>query len=71
MYGAILNYTSQLYTSGPEQYYALKFIIHFVGDIHQPLHCGFGSDADGNDEHGTFLSQDMSLHEVIGEPSAN
>ncbi|MCC5876264.1 MAG: hypothetical protein JJU11_08625 [Candidatus Sumerlaeia bacterium] len=27
---------------------ALKFLIHFIGDIHQPLHCGFSDDLGGN-----------------------
>ena len=64
LYGSILNYTKQATTEGSEQYYALKFLIHFMGDIHQPLHCGFKSDAGGNDEKGSFLGNDMTLHEV-------
>jgi len=64
VYGAILNYTAQAVTSGAEQYYALKFLIHFVGDIHQPLHCGFKSDAGGNSETGTFLGASTDLHAV-------
>ena len=28
---------------------ALKFIVHIVGDLHQPLHAGNGSDKGGND----------------------
>ncbi|MGI9625877.1 MAG: S1/P1 nuclease, partial [Longimicrobiales bacterium] len=28
---------------------ALRFLIHFVGDIHQPLHAGYGHDRGGND----------------------
>lgn len=28
---------------------ALKFVVHFVGDLHQPLHAGFGHDKGGND----------------------
>jgi hypothetical protein len=27
-----------------EQLIALKFLTHFMGDIHQPLHVGFSSD---------------------------
>lgn len=64
VYGSILNYTSQLTSSGTEQYDALKFLIHFVGDIHQPLHCGFKADAGGNDEKGTFLGASTDLHMV-------
>lgn len=29
--------------------YALRFLIHFVGDVHQPLHVGNGKDRGGND----------------------
>jgi hypothetical protein len=28
---------------------ALKFVVHFVGDVHQPLHAGFAHDRGGND----------------------
>lgn len=28
---------------------ALKFLGHFVGDVHQPLHAGYGDDRGGND----------------------
>ncbi|HEY2346124.1 MAG TPA: S1/P1 nuclease [Xanthomonadaceae bacterium] len=28
---------------------ALKFVVHFVGDIHQPFHAGFADDKGGND----------------------
>lgn len=28
---------------------ALKFLVHFVGDVHQPLHAGYGDDRGGND----------------------
>ena len=27
---------------------ALKFVVHFVGDVHQPLHAGFARDKGGN-----------------------
>ncbi len=28
---------------------ALKFVVHFVGDVHQPLHAGYARDRGGND----------------------
>ena len=28
---------------------ALKFLVHFIGDLHQPLHAGFAEDRGGND----------------------
>lgn len=27
---------------------ALKFVVHFIGDVHQPLHAGYGRDKGGN-----------------------
>ena len=46
------------------QYEALKFVVHFIGDIHQPLHCAFLSDHGGNDITGYFLNTAVNLHHV-------
>jgi hypothetical protein len=35
-------------TSAPEQLLALKFVLHFVGDLHQPLHAADDHDTGGN-----------------------
>jgi hypothetical protein len=35
-------------TNAPEQLLALKFLLHFVGDLHQPLHAADDHDAGGN-----------------------
>jgi len=48
---------------------ALKFLIHFVGDIHQPLHAGRKADKGGNDiQIVAFLNRHpakgFNLHEV-------
>lgn len=32
-----------------ERRQALKFVVHFVGDVHQPMHAGHGHDKGGND----------------------
>ena len=40
-----------------------KFFLHFLGDIHQPLHTGFAEDHGGNDIPLSFPTG-MSLHEV-------
>jgi hypothetical protein len=40
---AIQNYTKRVVDNSigaEQQSEAVKFIVHFVGDIHQPLHCG-------------------------------
>lgn len=41
---------------------ALKFIVHFVGDIHQPLHVGRPEDRGGNDISITFEGRNSNLH---------
>ena len=41
---------------------ALKFIVHFVGDIHQPLHVGRGDDRGGNDLRISFEGKPTNLH---------
>ncbi|KAF4728829.1 hypothetical protein FOZ63_025411 [Perkinsus olseni] len=49
--GGIKNYTRQVAdTSLPleQRQVALKFLMHFMGDIHQPLHVGRRSDYGGN-----------------------
>jgi hypothetical protein len=41
---------------------ALKFIVHFVGDLHQPLHAGRPDDRGGNDVRITFEGKNSNLH---------
>lgn len=43
---------------------ALRFIIHLVGDLHQPLHAGNGTDRGGNQFICTFFGDMTNLHEV-------
>lgn len=43
---------------------ALRFIIHIVGDLHQPLHAGNGTDKGGNDVKVTFFRDATNLHAV-------
>lgn len=42
----------------------LIFLIHLVGDIHQPLHCGYGYDAGGNEVKVDFFGKSTNLHSV-------
>ena len=44
----------------------LMYIFHLVGDLHQPLHVGYGSDKGGNSVQVNFLSKgnSMNLHYV-------
>ena len=43
---------------------ALKWVVHFIGDIHQPLHAGDRGDRGGNDIKLTFLGRQSNLHSV-------
>jgi len=43
---------------------ALRMIIHIIGDLHQPLHAGNGTDRGGNDVKVEFFWEDSNLHRV-------
>ncbi|KAL9325008.1 hypothetical protein ACSQ67_005653 [Phaseolus vulgaris] len=67
---AISNYTNQLLEYGSEtksKYnltQSLLFISHFMGDVHQPLHCGYASDRGGNDINVHWYRRKQNLHHV-------
>ena len=42
----------------------LKFLVHLVGDIHQPLHVGNGEDRGGNDTRVQWFGANTNLHSV-------
>ncbi|NQV42594.1 MAG: S1/P1 nuclease [Candidatus Marinimicrobia bacterium] len=42
----------------------LRFIVHIVGDLHQPLHVGNGTDKGGNDVKVTWFGDESNLHRV-------
>lgn len=41
---------------------ALMYVIHFVGDMHQPLHCADNFDKGGNDVKVNIFGADENLH---------
>ncbi|MBA0048889.1 S1/P1 nuclease [Mycobacteroides sp. LB1] len=43
---------------------ALKFVVHFVGDIHQPMHDGYARDRGGNDIPLTYNGRSTNLHSL-------
>ncbi len=43
---------------------ALKFVVHFVGDIHQPMHAGYAHDKGGNDYQLQVDGQGSNLHSL-------
>lgn len=45
-----------------ERLQALKFVVHFVGDIHQPLHAGYARDRGGNTFQVNYRGRGSNLH---------
>src|SRR5689334_17255380 len=43
---------------------ALRWVVHLVGDLHQPLHCADDGDRGGNEVHVTLLGGPDNLHAV-------
>jgi len=43
---------------------ALRFAVHIIGDLHQPLHAGNGKDRGGNDVRLSFFNDSSNLHRV-------
>jgi nuclease S1 len=59
--GATSNYTSQLKSDSKLKIKtALRFLVHLVGDLHQPLHIGRASDMGGNNILVTFFTRKTS-----------
>lgn len=50
--------------SREERREALKFLVHFVADLHQPLHCATRDDKGGNLTMVSFYGTTMNLHQV-------
>ena len=74
--GAIVNYSMHINDEWEKPFFqgndynngnnwrikeSLMFVTHFVGDIHQPLHCARKSDKGGNTIHVTFEVTNKSL----------
>ncbi|MXX04684.1 MAG: S1/P1 nuclease [Gemmatimonadetes bacterium] len=67
---AILRFERVLRDRGAgkkERVDALRFLVHFVGDIHQPLHAGYASDRGGNDVRVRWFGENTNLHTVWDE----
>jgi len=50
-----------------ERAQALKFLVHFLGDLHQPLHAGTTGDRGGNEILVTWFDKPSNLHAVWDE----
>lgn len=60
-YAAILGDRSR---PDAERAQALDFVVHFVGDVHQPLHASSGGDFGGNDYQVRWHDRGTNLHRV-------
>ena len=52
------------HTSDADRSVALKFLVHFIGDLHQPLHCEDNHDKGGNGVQVIFFGEPTNLHAV-------
>jgi len=51
-------------SSKKDKVLAIKFIIHLIADLHQPLHVGNGTDRGGNDLKLKFFGRNTNLHRI-------
>jgi len=51
-------------SSDEDKAFYLKLLIHFVGDLHQPMHVGLAEDKGGNDFKLQWFYKDSNLHSV-------
>lgn len=66
-YTALKNFSATLKNNNAsveQKRLALHFIVHIIGDLHQPLHAGNGTDRGGNDVKLKFFWKDSNLHRV-------
>lgn len=67
VYNAIFKMEKQLKSpksSKAEKVFALKMIIHFVGDLHQPMHVSRAEDLGGNKIKLKFQRRESNLHSL-------
>lgn len=50
--------------SKEDRAFHLKLLVHFIGDLHQPMHIGREEDRGGNDIQLTWFGQKTNLHRV-------
>lgn len=53
--------------SKDDKAFALKFMVHTMGDLHQPLHVGLAEDRGGNSVRVKWFKNETNLHSVWDE----
>lgn len=51
-------------SSNEDKAFYLKLLVHFIGDLHQPLHVGRAEDKGGNDIQVRWFKEGTNLHRV-------
>lgn len=51
-------------SSNDDKVFYLKLLVHFIGDLHQPMHIGLVEDRGGNDFKVQWFYKDTNLHSV-------
>jgi len=51
-------------SSKKEKAFHLKLLVHFIGDLHQPLHTGIADDKGGNDFQVQWFNEGTNLHSI-------
>ena len=54
-------------TTSADKLDALRFLVHFLGDLHQPLHVGLAEDRGGNSIRVKWFKTETNLHTVWDE----
>jgi hypothetical protein len=62
-----LNILKNKKATKKDRAFALKFLVHLVGDIHQPLHVGNGLDRGGNRCRIVYQGEETNLHKLWDE----
>jgi len=65
IYKALLNCISDLENPSKtkeDKVFALKFLVHLVGDLHQPMHTGHAEDSGGNGIKVKLMRKETNLH---------
>ncbi|MCA1779116.1 MAG: S1/P1 nuclease [Xanthomonadaceae bacterium] len=65
VYSAVLGYSERIADvrlEREQRVEALKFLVHFLADLHQPLHSGFAEDRGANDVPALYRGEVINLH---------
>lgn len=65
--GALERFARQLREGNTHEARAagLKWVLHLVADVHQPLHAGYGEDRGGNDFQVRWQGEGTNLHALL------